>query len=598
MRNMHVVGLALAAGILVACGPADRVTAPGPFWPRTLRDVSGVLVPENGSCLSPCVLFNSVAPLWSAIANPDSDRVPIAALRYAPSPGDSLSLTLTADGAALAGLPDGEFVVFAVGATVDSVPLRTATTPVVVWRFASADTTTIFISLNRALAGGPAGQALLAASSPARIVGMSRPWVAPADSQGFASKSPGGTTSSAAARHADVASVCGGQAVSIFQDGTYCGVDVHFFQAVPADAFLAAGATFQSDPGHGQSHEITVTFSRPVLSVTVTAYDPTFAGNEMIVYDTMGGAIGTVPFPGNNKPGTLTTQTGTVTGAITSLHLIPAQGDYVAYSMRVEFAPSTSFTLTMSSQVGGILAPTWKAYRDATCRIDARSSSRTFRLQLSGRDSASAIAVAGRSITVSAAVVPFSGSHMHDNGERPSGSFQADVQTPTATVVSDTSGAATVTFYPPEVAGLYVLTASSPDAPPVSDTLTVGYRLAHLPSSSSYTFTGEAAIHPDAHYAMPAMALALQILADSMRARGMPLLGVNDESLSLGGLFDLDANWMPPRHCSHRDGVAADIETKTLSATQVKIVERVWQHIPQTAGYLWEGTHLHMKILR
>lgn len=131
-----------------------------------------------------------------------------------------------------------------------------------------------------------------------------------------------------------------------------------------------------------------------------------------------------------------------------------------------------------------------------------------------------------------------------------------------------------------------------------ADTLTVGYSLAHLPSSSAYTFTGAKAIHPDAHYGTPAIAVALQVLADSMRARGMPLLGVNDESLTLGGLFALDAHWMPPRHCSNRDGVAANIETKTLSSTQVKIVKRVWEHIPQSAGLLREGDHLHLKVLR
>lgn len=595
------IRISVIVAAVLSCAPGDHVTEPPANAPVAPHGISHGLVPGGGTCSDTCVLFNTTGPLWSAIANPDSTDAPvmIAAIRYAPVPGDSVTLQLTADAAVLHGIDPNEIVAISGGNDAVYVPLHDLTIPTTVWKFASIDTLTLQVTLNRALAAGVVGQVSLIASSAAAVAAVSRPWFAAVDSLTDAQPSAmRGTVAVARPVLADATPGCGTQGASIFQDGTYCGVNVHFFQAVPADAFLAAGATFQSDLGHGVSHEITITFSPPVANVAVTAYDPTFAGNRMVAYDSTGGLIGTVPFPGNNTPGTLTTRTGTLSGAISSMHLIPAPLDYVAYSMRVVFAPSTPLGLTMSSQGTGILEPTWNAYRDAHCLIDARSSNRTFTLRVFQLDPAGSEFLGGRTIAVAVAVIPYSGSHMHDNGARPTGSLSAGVQSSTATVVTDTSGAARVTFYPPEVSGVYVLTASTPGAGPAVDTLAVGYDLPHLPISSSYVFTGELGIHPDAYYATAQMATALQMLADSMQAHGLPLLGVNDESLSLGGLFDLDANWMPPNHCSHRDGVAADIESKNLSPAQDELVKRVWRHVPHGAGYYFEVNHLHLKVLR
>jgi hypothetical protein len=91
--------------------------------------------------------------------------------------------------------------------------------------------------------------------------------------------------------------------------------------------------------------------------------------------------------------------------------------------------------------------------------------------------------------------------------------------------------------------------------------------------------------------------IALMALADSMAAHGIPL-GVNDESLSMGGLFDLNADWAPPSHCSHRDGVAIDIQNKFFTVAQEKFVERIWNALPHSAGSKQESDHLHLKISR
>lgn len=124
--------------------------------------------------------------------------------------------------------------------------------------------------------------------------------------------------------------------IDVPSNGTYCGVNTRIIPWAPADAYWG-GATFQSDPGHGQSHDIAIIFDEPVASVEVTAYDPTFGGNAMYAYDASGALVGSADFPGNGQPGVLTTQTRRITGAISEVKLVAALGDYLNYSMRVQF---------------------------------------------------------------------------------------------------------------------------------------------------------------------------------------------------------------------------------------------------------------------
>jgi hypothetical protein len=85
---------------------------------------------------------------------------------------------------------------------------------------------------------------------------------------------------------------------------------------------------------------ITVTFSPPVASVSVTALDPDFPGNRMDAFDTSGALIGSASFTGDGRPGVFTTSTVTLTGAgIARVVLVPAPAEYVAYD-NLSFAPS------------------------------------------------------------------------------------------------------------------------------------------------------------------------------------------------------------------------------------------------------------------
>ena len=106
------------------------------------------------------------------------------------------------------------------------------------------------------------------------------------------------------------------------------GVSVTMVPYAPGDHF---GADFQSTAGSGVSSPITITFSQVVSSVTVTAFDPTFAGNMMQAFDQNGGLVGTAGIAGSGTPGVNNPQTVTLNGSIKSIVLTPGANDYVAY---------------------------------------------------------------------------------------------------------------------------------------------------------------------------------------------------------------------------------------------------------------------------
>ena len=107
---------------------------------------------------------------------------------------------------------------------------------------------------------------------------------------------------------------------------------------------------FQSNPGTGQSYDITITFSAPVGSVTITALDPTWAGNQMITSGPSG-VIDSYSFAYTNRPGYNVPDAHTVTGQITSVHLVAATGEYIAYRMQLGVVPQAAFKVVCASPV-------------------------------------------------------------------------------------------------------------------------------------------------------------------------------------------------------------------------------------------------------
>lgn len=151
-----------------------------------------------------------------------------------------------------------------------------------------------------------------------------------------------------------------------------------------------------------------------------------------------------------------------------------------------------------------------------------------------------------------------SGGHSHTNGTRPKGTFQP------ASGSTGTAGLPT-TYTSPETSGIIdtQLTGTAPDGTPLAPgVFTIGVQidgLIALGGGANYQLIGITATHPDSHNGTPAMNGALVGLADAYAA-AFPnsVLGINDMSLTAGGLFDYQATWAKP-HASHRFGVDADL---------------------------------------
>jgi hypothetical protein len=94
--------------------------------------------------------------------------------------------------------------------------------------------------------------------------------------------------------------------------------------------------------------------------------------------------------------------------------------------------------------------------------------------------------------------------------------------------------------------------------------------LVPLQGSSLYFLTGNTSPqgmrHPDNHHARPSTIVIMQKIALLFFQATNARLGVNDMSIEWGGIFDIDGNWSPP-HCTHRDGVDADIDRAWLDAS-------------------------------
>ena len=80
-----------------------------------------------------------------------------------------------------------------------------------------------------------------------------------------------------------------------------------------------------------------------------------------------------------------------------------------------------------------------------------------------------------------------------------------------------------------------------------------------LLAGANYNLVGQTAIHPDNHFGKDQFNDKLVKVANLYGA-AFPgnKLRYNDISLRLGGIFDLDANWLP-LHASHRFGEDIDI---------------------------------------
>lgn len=159
----------------------------------------------------------------------------------------------------------------------------------------------------------------------------------------------------------------------------------------------------------------------------------------------------------------------------------------------------------------------------------------------------------------------------HRHGERPSkafGTLNGQNQQPvTCTVNIDPTGmgSCTVTYRPSEVSGVETVTASAVGLPSTQAQIPVEVPdLENLTNALTNFFqlTGQTQTHPDNHWATSETARKIQLLAfDVFRLFGVKL-GINDMSLSRGGLFDICGTWNPDDGCTitRLDGTTARIK--------------------------------------
>ena len=171
---------------------------------------------------------------------------------------------------------------------------------------------------------------------------------------------------------------------------------------------------------------------------------------------------------------------------------------------------------------------------------------------------------------------PFSAGHDHDDVSRPVGEFIPPAGN------SGSDGILETDYIAPDVSGVVTLTVTGvePSGQPVlSATAAIAVRvlgLQDLGPGANYNLIGAVpGIHTDNHYGTPAFNSKLVTVAN-IYAAAFPSfkLDLNDMSLVQGGLFDLNANWMPS-HRTHRFGVNLDLRSKTIPQSQRNTLKQI-----------------------
>lgn len=299
-----------------------------------------------GACEATCDLFQTARPFAAARQSTDSANFPIAigGATIAGLVGDSVRLKLAADTALLTALGRAGRVDISVAAngttTVRGISLDSLIRGAVVYRFLNGtpqtpDTVQLTYSLPRVFGS-------VSPSEPARLT----QYLSPA-STAVAWSAPWSSVSAAqASLSSQSMATC-----TIGAPGAACGISVGIQPYAPATVWGA----FQSNRGTGQSYGITITFSAPISSVTITAEDPTFAGNSMTAYNAAGAALGTQAFAYSGVPGVNIPSTQTISASgIRRVELTAPIGEYVAYDAIVFTAgPSTPQVICPSTVTRG-----------------------------------------------------------------------------------------------------------------------------------------------------------------------------------------------------------------------------------------------------
>jgi hypothetical protein len=249
-----------------------------------------------------------------ALASDSAAPVHIAEVVIAGKAGDTVWVRLTGSESERGFLPAAGSLTATFGNQAYTFSLRGLATAAPVYVFGRADTVSIRYDVKRSRSPHPVLRTLRVEQVAATATVLS-------------------ATTGFSAPVATLATTCTASAPG---PSTCPDVSVAFTPYAPGDPF----GEFQSDPGTGASNPITVTFSRPVRDLSVSAADPTYAGNLVIAFDGAGNEIIRSEFAFSGVPGSYRVSTRVLTvSQIKSIRFVPAAADYVAYS-GLSFSPA------------------------------------------------------------------------------------------------------------------------------------------------------------------------------------------------------------------------------------------------------------------
>jgi hypothetical protein len=213
--------------------------------------------------------------------------------------------------------------------------------------------------------------------------------------------------------------------------------------------------------------------------------------------------------------------------------------------------------------------------------------------------------VVGETVTLIVMADGASGGHRAHAPNRPVGSFAGGTDPVTRiTVTTDARGHASYTYHPSEFSGSHRIEATVRETV-ANDEFRIGYQLQPLPltPASDWIPYGKGRIeHPDVYYGMPFMNESALSMAYVFNYAYNEKLYFNDESLPLGGRFDINGRWTGD-HCSHRKGNAIDVHAELaygipgLSAEQIKFVSIMWKKITgNSSATLYHEKHFHLQL--
>jgi hypothetical protein len=273
--------------------------------------------------------------LKAAVFRSDSANVPInlATVDVSGAVGDTVAIAVLGDASVVEAAGPAARITVNVDGASTSYPLADLRSGVTILRLAHVGATRISYRLTRVVVGVTPGAFQVVQKTNAAVIRAETPW-AYSDSPGA---SPSSSSTLATAADPLTCNL-------LFAATGVCGSTTYTISPyVTGSPFCC----FQSDPGNGFQHPITITFSKAIASISMTITDPTYPGNTMTAYGPTGEVVGSATFAFSGQPGVYTTDTQTLSGAISSVVLTPNDSDYVAYAGSFQL-PVPVFTVTAS----------------------------------------------------------------------------------------------------------------------------------------------------------------------------------------------------------------------------------------------------------